>query len=183
MTFTTEKLEASKKLARDYIDQVFNQHNPAKAADFVTGDVFWHGGALGDITGAENLAGLLGSFIGGAVRTCARPSGTSSPRTTWSSSGSSSPPRSREACWGCRPRQSGPVGRGGHLRVTDGKIQRGVGRRRHRDDYGPESVPSTRRGLPNISRQQPVGFPNSASGPAGVGMPEQARPPDHTRGG
>src|SRR5579859_4912118 len=64
MTVTTEKLEASKKLARDYIDQVFNQHNPAKAADFVTGDVVWHGGALGDITGPENLAGLLGSFIG-----------------------------------------------------------------------------------------------------------------------
>ena len=64
MTVTTEKLEASKKLARDYIDQVFNQHNPVKAADFVTGDVVWHGGALGDITGAENLAGLLGSFIG-----------------------------------------------------------------------------------------------------------------------
>ena len=43
MTVTTEKLEASKKLARDYIDQVFNQHNPAKAADFVTADVVWHG--------------------------------------------------------------------------------------------------------------------------------------------
>src|SRR5260370_39182580 len=64
MTVTTEKLEASKKLARDYIDQVFNQHNPVKAADFVTGDVVWHGGALGDITGAQNLAGLLGGFIG-----------------------------------------------------------------------------------------------------------------------
>ena len=64
MTVTTEKLEASKKLARDYIDQVFNQHNPGKVSDFVTGDVVWHGGALGDITGAENLAGLLASFIG-----------------------------------------------------------------------------------------------------------------------
>src|SRR6266699_1934959 len=64
MTLTTEKLEASKKLARDYIDQVFNQHNPAMAPDFVTGDVVWHGGALGDITGAENLAVLLGAFIG-----------------------------------------------------------------------------------------------------------------------
>ncbi len=29
MMATTEKLEANKKLARDYIDQVFNQHNPA----------------------------------------------------------------------------------------------------------------------------------------------------------
>src|ERR1700722_3058174 len=59
-----EQLEVNKKLARDYIDQVFNQHNPAKAADFVTGDAVWHGGALGDITGAGNLAALLGSFIG-----------------------------------------------------------------------------------------------------------------------
>ena len=48
----------------DYIDQVFNQHNPSKAANFVTGNVVWHGNSLGDIAGAENLAGLLGSFIG-----------------------------------------------------------------------------------------------------------------------
>jgi predicted ester cyclase len=64
MTVTAEQLEANKKLARDYIDQVFNQHNPAKAADFVTGDVVWPGGGRGDIAGAENLAGLLESFIG-----------------------------------------------------------------------------------------------------------------------
>src|ERR1700683_3504573 len=64
MAVTTEQLEANKKLARDYIDQVFNQHNPAKAADFVTGDVVWHGGGLGDVAGPDNLAGLLGSFIG-----------------------------------------------------------------------------------------------------------------------
>jgi predicted ester cyclase len=64
MTVTTEQLEANKKLARDYIDQVFNQHNPGKAADFVTGDVVWHGGGLGDVAGPQNLAGLLGSFIG-----------------------------------------------------------------------------------------------------------------------
>jgi steroid delta-isomerase-like uncharacterized protein len=64
MAVTAEQLEANKKLARDYIDQVFNQHNPAKAADFVTGDVVWHGGGLGDIAGPENLVGLLESFIG-----------------------------------------------------------------------------------------------------------------------
>ena len=29
MAVTTEQLEANKKLARDYIDQVFNHHNPA----------------------------------------------------------------------------------------------------------------------------------------------------------
>jgi ribonuclease I len=38
MTATTEKLEANKKLARDYIDQVFNQHNPGEATDFVSGE-------------------------------------------------------------------------------------------------------------------------------------------------
>jgi predicted ester cyclase len=64
MAVTTEQIEANKKLARDYIDQVFNQHNPAKAADFVSGDVVWHGGGLGDIAGPDNLAGLLESFIG-----------------------------------------------------------------------------------------------------------------------
>jgi steroid delta-isomerase-like uncharacterized protein len=64
MTDTTEQLDANKKIARDYIDQVFNQHNPGKAADFVTGDVVWHGGGLGDVAGPENLAGLLGTFIG-----------------------------------------------------------------------------------------------------------------------
>ena len=34
MTDTTEKLEANKKLARDYIDQVFNQHSPPAAHRF-----------------------------------------------------------------------------------------------------------------------------------------------------
>jgi steroid delta-isomerase-like uncharacterized protein len=61
---STEQLEANKKLARAYIKEVFNQHNPAGAADFVTEDVVWHGGGLGDITGAPGLAGLLESFIG-----------------------------------------------------------------------------------------------------------------------
>jgi predicted ester cyclase len=64
MTVTTEQLAANEKLARDYIDQVFNQHNPEKAAAFVTDDVIWHGGGLGDLAGPANLAGLLGSFIG-----------------------------------------------------------------------------------------------------------------------
>jgi steroid delta-isomerase-like uncharacterized protein len=64
MTATTKQLEANKRLARDYIDQVFNKHNAAKAADFVTGDLTWHGGSLGDIAGSENVAGLLASFLG-----------------------------------------------------------------------------------------------------------------------
>ena len=60
----TDLLQANKKIARDYIDQVFNQHNPAKSLDFVTSDITWHGGIVGDITGAENVLGLLSSFIG-----------------------------------------------------------------------------------------------------------------------
>jgi predicted SnoaL-like aldol condensation-catalyzing enzyme len=38
---------------------VFNQHNPAKAADFVTGDVIWHGGGLGDIVVTATVKGSL----------------------------------------------------------------------------------------------------------------------------
>jgi steroid delta-isomerase-like uncharacterized protein len=61
---STEQLQVNKQLARDYIEQVFNQHDPGKAADFVTDDVIWHGGGLGEVRGADNLVGLLGSFIG-----------------------------------------------------------------------------------------------------------------------
>jgi steroid delta-isomerase-like uncharacterized protein len=61
---SSEQLEANKKVARDYVEQVFNQHKPESAADFVTGDVVWHGGGLGDIPGVEGLIGLLKSFIG-----------------------------------------------------------------------------------------------------------------------
>src|SRR5260370_25914857 len=61
---SANQLEANKKIARDYIDQVFNQRNPGKAVDFVTDDVLWHGNSLGDIVGADNLAALLNSFIG-----------------------------------------------------------------------------------------------------------------------
>ncbi|AGZ44153.1 ester cyclase [Actinoplanes friuliensis] len=60
----SEQLESNKQIARDYIEQVFNKHNPLAARDFVTDDVVWHGGALGDLTGAENLTGLLTGFLG-----------------------------------------------------------------------------------------------------------------------
>jgi steroid delta-isomerase-like uncharacterized protein len=59
-----ETLDANKTLAREYIERVFNQHNPSAAANFVTSGVVWHGGSLGDITGSANVVGLLESFIG-----------------------------------------------------------------------------------------------------------------------
>ena len=61
---STEQLEANKKLAREYIEQVFNQHKPGKAANFATRDVVWHGGSPGDVAGVEGVVGLLESFIG-----------------------------------------------------------------------------------------------------------------------
>src|ERR1700722_14108892 len=61
---STEQLEANKNLARDYIEQVFNQHKPDQAASFTTRDVVWHGGSLGDVAGVEGVVGLLESFIG-----------------------------------------------------------------------------------------------------------------------
>jgi hypothetical protein len=33
---STEQIEANKKLAREYIEQVFNQHKPDKAANFTS---------------------------------------------------------------------------------------------------------------------------------------------------
>jgi steroid delta-isomerase-like uncharacterized protein len=58
------RLEVNKKIAREYIQRVFNEHKPELAKDYVTADVVWHGGILGDISGAENVAQLLTSFIG-----------------------------------------------------------------------------------------------------------------------
>ena len=57
-------VEANKKVARDYVQRVFNEHQPDLASDFVTPDVVWHGGILGDVVGAENVTGVLRSFIG-----------------------------------------------------------------------------------------------------------------------
>ena len=58
------QLEANKRLAREYIQRVFNEHRPDLSTEYVTDDVVWHGGSLGDVSGAENLIGLLRSFIG-----------------------------------------------------------------------------------------------------------------------
>jgi steroid delta-isomerase-like uncharacterized protein len=56
----TEKI----KIAREFLARVFNEHQPNRALEYVTPDVVWHGGSLGTVRGAENLAGLLQAFIG-----------------------------------------------------------------------------------------------------------------------
>src|SRR6202043_4046364 len=58
------QLEANKRIAREYIQRVFNEHRPDLSIEYVTDDVVWHGGILGDIAGAGNLSGLLRAFIG-----------------------------------------------------------------------------------------------------------------------
>src|SRR5258708_13296178 len=55
---------ANKRLAREYIPRVFNEHRPDLSIEYVTDDVVWHGGILGDIAGAGNVGGLLSAFIG-----------------------------------------------------------------------------------------------------------------------
>jgi steroid delta-isomerase-like uncharacterized protein len=52
------------RIAREFLARVFNEHQPDRALEYVTPDVAWHGGSLGTVTGAENLAGLLRGFIG-----------------------------------------------------------------------------------------------------------------------
>ena len=137
MTVTTEQLDANKKLARDYIDQVFNQHNPSKAVDFVTGDVVWHGNSLGDIAGAENLAGLLGSFIGALPDLHAAEQDIVAENdlvvvrlvVTATVKGSllGVPADGKPVRWNAVD----------IYRVAEGKDQRGMGGRRHRDHHGP----------------------------------------------
>src|SRR5258708_5697509 len=58
------QLEANRRLAREYIQRVFNEHRPDLSIEYVTDDVVWHGGILGDIAGAGNVGGLLSAFIG-----------------------------------------------------------------------------------------------------------------------
>jgi predicted ester cyclase len=57
------KTEINKAIAREYVQKVFNEHNPALAAQYCTKDVKWHGGTLGTMDGIENLTGLLVGFI------------------------------------------------------------------------------------------------------------------------
>ena len=61
---SAERAKRNTKVVRDYIERVFNEHHPESVAQFVTPDVVWHGGTLGTVRGADNLTGLLTSFIG-----------------------------------------------------------------------------------------------------------------------
>jgi len=62
---STSTPETNVALAREYLDRVFNAHQPELAAEYLTPDVKWHGGTLGSLEGRDNVVGLLQGFIGG----------------------------------------------------------------------------------------------------------------------
>jgi len=135
--------------------QVFNQHNPAKAADFVTADVVWHGGGLGDIAGPDNLAGLLESFIGALPDLYAAEQDIIAENDLVVVRLVITRHRQGKPAGGAGRRQAGPVERRGHLPGYQRQDQRGVGRRTTSRRSWPRSAPSARRGQPDVpSRQQ-----------------------------
>jgi predicted ester cyclase len=56
--------EAKVAIAREFVARVFNDHRPELAMEYFTSQMTWHGGSLGTISGAENVTGLLRTFIG-----------------------------------------------------------------------------------------------------------------------
>jgi predicted ester cyclase len=56
--------EGKVAIAREFLAQVFNDHKPELAIEYFTPQMTWHGGSLGTISGAENVTGLLRTFIG-----------------------------------------------------------------------------------------------------------------------
>jgi steroid delta-isomerase-like uncharacterized protein len=55
----TLALDERVEVARDYVRVVFNGHRPDLARDYCTDDVVWHGNSLGEVSGVDNLTGLL----------------------------------------------------------------------------------------------------------------------------
>jgi steroid delta-isomerase-like uncharacterized protein len=64
MSVNKNGTEGKIAIAREYLARVFNEHRPDRTLEYVTPDVVWHGGSLGTVSGAANVAGLLRVFIG-----------------------------------------------------------------------------------------------------------------------
>ena len=54
---------ANKKVVLAFLEDVLNGHHGDHAASYFTADMAWHGGTLGTIAGAENVAGVMTSII------------------------------------------------------------------------------------------------------------------------
>ena len=59
----TNGIEANKELVRAYTQTVFNEHRTDRASEFFAPDVKWHGGTLGTVDGADNVAAVVSGFI------------------------------------------------------------------------------------------------------------------------
>ena len=57
-------LQTNKDLVRAYTRDVFNAHDPERAAEFLAPEAKWHGGTLGTVEGRDNIVGLVQGFIG-----------------------------------------------------------------------------------------------------------------------
>jgi len=57
------KSEVNKSIAREYVQKVFNEHNPHPAKKYCTPDVKWHGGTLVQWMALINLTGLLTALL------------------------------------------------------------------------------------------------------------------------
>ena len=62
----TEQATANQReaIARRFVAEVFSGSDPERARDYFTDEIAWHGGALGTITGVDNVVPVLGGFIG-----------------------------------------------------------------------------------------------------------------------
>jgi predicted ester cyclase len=56
--------EGKVAIAREFLARVFNEHQPELAIEYFTPQMTWHGGSLGTISGADNVTGMLQTFIG-----------------------------------------------------------------------------------------------------------------------
>jgi hypothetical protein len=65
LSTTAPTAEKNLALAREYVDRVFNAHEPELAVGYLTPNVKWHGGTLGTIEGPDNVVALVQGFIGG----------------------------------------------------------------------------------------------------------------------
>jgi steroid delta-isomerase-like uncharacterized protein len=59
----TVSVDRKVAVARAYVNEVFNGRDAERAREFFTPDVVWHGGALGTISGVDNLVPVLDGFI------------------------------------------------------------------------------------------------------------------------
>ena len=57
-------VEANKERVREFVQRVFNEHDPGLASEYFTLEAKWHGGIAGTVKGRENVTELLRGFIG-----------------------------------------------------------------------------------------------------------------------